>query len=205
MIKGIKICGVSDFETLKFIVNHPYPPNFIGFITNYEKSKRFVDYEKLKELLKIKRKKINFVSVMVKPSNEFLKKIEDLNFDYYQLYDVSPDRIKTIRNMKPIKIISALTINEKRDVNKYKDYLDISEIILFDGKGYEKSIGFDHDLLNGLPASINKMIAGDIKIEDILKFKDKDFIIDISGSLENNEGKKDLEKINKLLNLAKEI
>ena len=205
MIKGIKICGVSDFETLKFIVNHPYPPNYIGFITNYEKSKRFVDYEKLKELLKIKRQNINFVSVMVKPSDEFLKKIEDLNFDYYQLYDVSPERIKTIRNMKPIKIISALTINEKNDVNKYKDYLDTSEIILFDGKGYEKSIGFDHDLLNDLPSSINKMIAGDIKIEDILKFKDKDFIIDISGSLENNEGKKDLEKINKLLNLVKEI
>ena len=205
MIKGIKICGVSDFETLKFIVNHPYPPNYIGFITNYEKSKRFVDYEKLKELLKIKRQNINFVSVMVKPSNEFLKKIENLNFDYYQLYDVSPERIKAIRNMKPIKIISALTINEKKDVNKYKDYLDISEIILFDGKGYEKSIGFDHDLLNDLPSSINKMIAGDIKIEDILKFKDKDFIIDISGSLENNEGKKDLEKINKLLNLVKEI
>ena len=205
MIKGIKICGVSDFETLKFIVNHPYPPNYIGFITNYEKSKRFVDYEKLKDLLKIKSQNINFVSVMVKPSNEFLKKIENLNFDYYQLYDVSPDRIKTIRNMKPIKIISALTINEKKDVNKYKDYLDISEIILFDGKGYEKSIGFDHDLLNDLPSSINKMIAGDIKIEDILKFKDKDFIIDISGSLENNEGKKDLKKINKLLNLVKEI
>ena len=36
-------------------------------------------------------------------------------------------------------------------------------------------------------------------------WKYKDFIIDISGSLENNEGKKDLEKINKLLNLAKEI
>ena len=93
---------------------------------------------------------------------------------------------------------------KKEDVNKYKDYLDISEIILFDGKGYEKSIGFDHDFLM-VCHSINKMIAGDIKIEDILKFKDKDFIIDISGSLENNEGKKDLEKINKLLNLVKEI
>ena len=205
MIKGLKICGVSDPETLNYILNHNHKPTMIGFITNYEKSKRFVDYEKLKELLKIKRQNINFVSVMVKPSNEFLKKIENLNFDYYQLYDVSPDRIKTIRNMKPIKIISALTINEKKDVNKYKDYLDISEIILFDGKGYEKSIGFDHDLLNDLPSSINKMIAGDIKIEDILKFKDKDFIIDISGSLENNEGKKDLKKINKLLNLVKEI
>ena len=205
MIRGVKICGVSDLETLRFIVNHSYPPDYIGFITNYKKSKRFVDYEKLKELLKIKRQNISFVSVMVKPSDEFLKKIGNLNFDYYQLYDVSPERTKTIKEIKPIKIISAITINEKKDVNNYKRYLNSSEIILFDGKGYEKSIGFDHDLLNDLPSSINKMIAGDIKIEDISKFKNKDFIIDISGSLENNEGKKDIKKIDKLLNLIKEI
>ena len=142
---------------------------------------------------------------MVKPSNEFLEKIKNLNFDYYQLYDVSPERTKIIKEISPIKIISAITINKKKDVNNYKRYLNLSEIILFDGKGYEKSIGFDHDLLNDLPSSINKMIAGDIKIEDISKFKNKNFIIDISGSLENNEGKKDLEKINKLLNLVKEI
>ena len=72
MIGGIKICGVSDFETLRFIVNHPYPPNYIGFITNYKKSKRFVDYEKLKELLTIEKRNINFVSVMVKPSIRYI-------------------------------------------------------------------------------------------------------------------------------------
>ena len=205
MIKGIKICGVSDLKTLRFIVNHPYPPSYIGFITNYKKSKRFVDYEKLKELLKIKRQNISFVSVMVSPSDEFIKKIGNLNFDYYQLYDVSPERTRIIKEIKPIKIISAITIDEKKDVNNYKEYLNLSEIILFDGKGYEKSIGFDHSLLSNLPNSINKMIAGDIKIEDISKFKNKNFIIDISGSLENNEGEKDLKKIDKLLNLAKEI
>ena len=205
MINGIKICGVSDIETLKFIVNHPYPPNFIGFITNYEKSKRFIDYDKLKKLLTIEKKNINFVSVMVKPSDEFLKKIKNLNFDYYQLYDVSPERTKCIKESEHIKIISALTINERKDVNKYKEYLNISEIILFDGKGYERSIGFDHDLLSDLPSSLNKMIAGNIKIEDISKFKNRDFIIDMSGSLENNEGKKDIEKINNLLNLVKKI
>ena len=205
MIKGIKICGVSDFDTLKFIVNHPYPPNYIGFITNYKKSKRFIDYEKLKELLKVKRQNINFVSVMVKPSDEFLKKIKDLNFDYYQLYDVSPEKTKIIKKNQKIKVISAITINKKGDVNKYKDYADISDIILFDGKGYEKSIGFDHKFLDDLPSSLNKMIAGDIKIEDISKFNNKDFIIDISGSLENIEGKKDIEKINNLLNLVNKI
>ena len=140
---------------------------------------------------------------MVKPSDEFLKKIENLNFDYYQLYDVSPEKIKKIKKNKRIKIISAITVKKKEDVNKYRDYLDISEIILFDGIGYEKSIGFNHNLLNDLPSSLNKMIAGDIKIEDISKFKNKNFIIDISGSLENDQGKKDIEKIDNLLNLVK--
>ena len=56
MIKGIKICGVSDPNTLEFIINHPYPPNYVGFITNYKKSKRYVDYEKLKTLINVKKK-----------------------------------------------------------------------------------------------------------------------------------------------------
>ena len=205
MIKGVKICGVSDVKTLEFIINHPYPPNYIGFITNYEKSKRFVEYEKLKQLIAMKKKNINFVSVMVKPSDKFLEKIKNLNFDFYQLYDVNPERTKNIKKNTQVKIISALTINERKDVKKYKDYLNISEIILFDGKGYEKSIGFDHNLLNNLPSSLRKMIAGNLKIEDVYKFKNTDFIIDISGSLENNEGKKDIKKIDNLLNLVKEI
>ena len=79
MIKKLKICGVSDPKTLNYILNHPNPPKFIGFITNYEKSKRFVNYEKLKKLLDVKKKNINFVSVMVKPSDEFLRKIERFN------------------------------------------------------------------------------------------------------------------------------
>jgi len=40
MIKGVKICGVSDLKTLNYIVKHAHPPKFIGFITNYNKSKR---------------------------------------------------------------------------------------------------------------------------------------------------------------------
>jgi len=205
MIKGVKICGVSDPKTLNYIINHPYPPTYVGFITNYKKSKRFVDYEKLKKLINFEKKNVNFVSVMVNPTNKFLEKIKNFNFDYYQLYDVSPERTKEIKRIYKIKIISALTIDDEKDVNKFKDYENISEIILFDGKGYEKSIGFDHKLLDVLPLYLKKMIAGNIKIEDISKFKNKDFIIDLSGSLENNDGQKDIEKINKVLNLIGKI
>ena len=201
MIKGLKICGVSDPETLDFIINHHHPPKFIGFITNFVKSKRFVNYEKLKELVRVDKKQIKFVAVLVNPTNEILEKIKNLNFDFYQLYDVDPKRTKEIKDKYKVKIISALTISTKKDVIRYKDYQKISDIILFDSKGYHKSESFDHSLLNDLPKKLNKMIAGNIQINDIPNFKDKDFIIDLSGSIENNEGKKDLNKIDKLLNL----
>ena len=202
MIRGIKICGISDLNTLNYILNHEFPPKFVGFITNYKKSRRYVELENLKKLVNTKKKETSFVSVMVNPDDKILEEIKELNFDFYQLYDVSPQRTKTIKEKYNIKIITALTINTKKDVEIYKKYDEISDLILFDGKGYEKSIGFDHKLLNSIPNSVNKMIAGNIKIEDISNFTKKDYFIDLSGSLENQEGKKDLKKINKLLNLV---
>ena len=202
MVKGIKICGVSDLETLNYIVNHQFPPRFVGFIANYKKSRRYVEYEKLKKLVNIKKKETNFVAVLVDPDDKILEQIKELSFDFYQLYDVSPEKTKIIKEKYNIKVITALTISSQKDVDMYKDYDEVSDLILFDGKGYEKSIGFNHELLNYIPNSINKMIAGNIKIEDIPKFKNKDYYIDLSGSLENEKGKKDLKKIDKLLNLA---
>ena len=154
MIRDLKICGISDPETLNYILNHPYPPKFIGFITNYENSKRYVAYENLKNLVNVNRKQTNFVSVLVSPTDKLLEKIKDLNFDYYQLYDVDPVRTFEIKTKYKIKIISALTISNKEDVDKYKDYLKISDIILFDSKGYHKSESFDHNLLEQVPLSL---------------------------------------------------
>ena len=201
MIKGLKICGISDPETLNYILNHIHKPIMIGFITNYKKSKRFVEYEKLKDLINVDKKQVNFVSVLVNPNDEILEKINDLNFDYYQLYDVSPERTKEIKLKFQKKIITALTISNKDDVIKYKDYTKISDVILFDSKGYDKSESFDHSLLNDVPTELNKMIAGNIQIDDIPNLKNKDFIIDLSGALEDQNGKKDINKIDKLLNL----
>ena len=205
MIKGLKICGVSDPETLSYILNHNQRPTMIGFITNYEKSKRFIEYEKLKNLINIDKKNVSFVSVLVNPDDKILEKIKNLNFDYYQLYDVSSERTKEIKLKYKIKIISAITVSGKNDVIKYKDYLDIADIILFDSKGYHRSESFDHSLLDEVPHKLNKMIAGNIQIDDIPKFRDKDFIIDLSGAIEDENGKKDINKINKLLNLFKKI
>ena len=204
-MKGLKICGVSDPKTLNYILNHRHKPSMIGFITNYEKSRRFVKYEKLKDLINVDKRNISFVSVLVNPNDEILEKIKDLNFDYYQLYDVDVDRTNEIKSKYKIKIITTITVSSKDDVIKYKDYSNISDVVLFDGKGYHKSESFDHNLLDEIPNELNKMIAGNIQIDDISSFKNKDFIIDLSGALEDENGKKDISRIDKLLNLSAKI
>ena len=87
MILKSKICGVSDSKVLNFIVNHKHPPQFVGFIVNYPKSKRYVGIKKLKELMKIEKKKSFYVAVLVNPDQNILEEINKLPFDYYQLYD----------------------------------------------------------------------------------------------------------------------
>ena len=200
-----KICGVSDSKILNFIVNHKYSPQFIGFIVNYPKSKRYIQFDKLKELININKRNSQFVAVLVKPNEDILEKIKDLNFDYYQIYDASPEKIKSIKSKYNKKIISAITVETKTDIDKYKELLPFSEIILFDSKGYEKSIGFDHSMLENIPDNFKKMIAGNIQIDDIFNYKNKKYIIDVSGSLEDTSGKKNIDKIDKFLSEVNKV
>ena len=203
MIKGSKICGISDLNTLKFIINHSYPPQFIGFICNYKKSSRYVEVEKLNELLTLNKKKSNFVAVLVKPDEDILEKIKHLPFDYYQIYDCTPNEIKSIKEKYNKKIITTLTIKDENDVEKYHLYSDVTDIYLFDSKGYEKSMAFDHALIEKIKINKPLMIAGNIQVNDNLEnYKKIADIIDISGGLETS-GVKDKSKIDIFLNKIK--
>ena len=195
-----KICGISDSETLKYLTEHPNPPQYIGFIVNYPKSKRFVKYNQLKELLKIKKKNSRYVAVLVQPNEHILEKIKDLSFDYYQIYDCTPTEIKSIKKEYNKKIIVSITVKDQNDIVKYMEYNGLADILLFDSKGYEKSISFDHQLIKNLKINKELMLAGNIQIEDKLEYYKKIAdIIDISGALETS-GLKDISKINVFLN-----
>ena len=205
MIKGSKICGISDLDTLNFLINHPYPPQFIGFICNYKKSSRYVEIKKLNTLLNIDKKKSNFVAVLVKPNEEILEKIKHLPFDYYQVYDCTPEEISMIKKKYNKKIITALTIKDETDVQNYELFSEVADIYLFDSKGYEKSMAFDHKLLQKINIDKPLMIAGNIQVDDTLEYYKKIAdIIDISGGLETS-GVKDKSKINIFLKKIEEM
>jgi phosphoribosylanthranilate isomerase len=200
MIKSCKICGISDLNTLNHIINHKFPPRFIGFICNYKKSSRYVELNNLEELIKTNKKNSQFVAVLVKPDEEILEKIKNYNFEYYQLYDCTPNETLHIKKKYNRKIISAFTIQDKSDVQKYKSYKDVADIYLFDSKGYEKSMSFKHSLIENIKFDKEVMLAGNIQfnenLENYSKIAD---IIDISGGLETS-GIKDISKIEIFLN-----
>ena len=200
-----KICGISDSKNLEFLTNHTFPPEFIGFIVNYPKSKRFIEVDKLKNLLKTDKKKSLYVAVLVKPNQKILEEIKNLPFDYYQIYDCEPDEIKKIKKRYNIKIITAFTVKGPNDVNKYKLYKNITDIYLFDSIGYEKSLNFEHSLIKDIKFDKEVMLAGNIQINDELEnYKEIADIIDISGGLETS-GVKDKSKIDIFLNKVEQI
>ena len=205
MINGSKICGISDLDTLDFIINHSYPPQFIGFICNYKKSSRYVEIEKLNKLVKVDKQKSNFVAVLVKPDEDILEKIKHLPFDYYQIYDCTAEEMKEIKQKYNRKIITALTIKDETDVKKYQLFSEVTDIYLFDSKGYEKSMAFDHALIEKIKINKPLMIAGNIQVNDNLEnYKKIADIIDISGGLETS-GVKDKSKIDIFLKKIKQV
>ena len=87
----------------------------------------------------------------------------------------------------------------------YKEFNSFSDIILFDSKGYEKSLEFDHKLMKNVPSNISRMIAGNIRYDDNLeKFKEICNYIDISGGVES-DGLKDISKIEIFLKKVKKL
>ena len=200
-----KICGVSDAKTLRYIINHKNPPQFIGFIVNYPKSKRHVGIKKLKELTQIDKKNSLYVAVLVNPEKGILDEIKNLPFDYYQLYNCGVDKIRSIKKTYDKKIITALTIENSEDAKNYQLYKDVSDIYLFDSKGYEKSMSFNHTLIENIQSDKELMLAGNIQINDDLeKYKKIADIIDISGGLETS-GLKDINKIETFLNKLNDL
>ena len=197
-----KICGLAEKNQVKTCLE--YGASMCGFILFYPKSHRNLSLQKVSELTSIKNSKSN-VAVMVEPSKSDLEKIKDLNFQYYQIYgNQDPAEINEIKKINNVKIIKALTIETGRDVLKYKKYEAVSDIILFDSIGREKSLSFDHSLLQDVPKNVIKMIAGNIQVQDLEKISKIADIVDVSGAVET-EKKKDLTKIKEFLLKIKEI
>ena len=198
-----KVCGLTTIEQVKTCVS--YGANFCGFILNYKKSHRFIDYQIAEELTQVNKRNTSYVGVLVNPTQEELKTFSNLNLDYFQIYgDYLAKQIKEFRDIYKKKIIISLQIKQEQDIFKYKIYENVADIILFDSSGLQQSLSWNYNWIKQVPVSISRMLAGNIKLDMLENLKEITDIVDVSGALETDKVK-DINKIKKFLNKIKQI
>jgi len=199
----VKVCGLSSTEQVNTCVQHE--ADYCGFILNYPKSHRFIQFEKAKELTNIEKKYTKYVGVLVNPKNEELEKFSKLNIDYFQIYgNYNEKSISDIKLKFNKKVIVAIQIKNKKDILNYKQFEKIADIILWDSSGLELSLDWNFDWMNSIQSKVTKMIAGNINIDKLERIFNLADIVDVSGALETNKVK-DISKIKNFLNKLKKL
>ena len=197
----IKICGINSINIIQTIIQNG-GCQYLGFVF-YPPSPRNLSIEESKKLTSIVPNNIKKVAVLVKPENSFVEKIKD-QFDYLQVYETSPSKSKTIKLLSNKKIIQAIKVKKKEDINLYKQYIGIADEFLFDSSAMEKSSIFNWSYLKNI--EINEwFLAGGININNLEKASKISKKIDISSSLEDNPGKKSVQKVSELLLKVKQL
>ena len=199
----VKVCGLTNREHVEKCIQ--YNVDFCGFILNYPKSHRFINYKTAKELTSVKKGKTNFVGVLVDPKKDELEKFSKLNLDYFQIYgDYNQDDINNIKNKYKKKIIFSIQVKEKEDVLNYKKIMKSADIILWDSSGLQESLTWNYEWIKSTPNNLTKMVAGNITIDKLEYISTIADIVDVSGALETNKVK-DINKIKKFLEKIKKI
>ena len=201
----IKICGLNPTRDVQTCID--LKTHMLGFVF-YKKSPRNTDLKEISILKKYNPKTSHYVSVCVDPTDDFMRENILGNFEYIQLHgSETSTRVKEIKNMG-IKVIKAIKIKEQKDVDQYKNYENIADLILFDSTSMEKSQRIPKDLLSKLPKGEKFGLAGAINLENIQEYCQLGFnFLDLSSGLEreNLKGYKDHLKIKNFIKKINEL
>ena len=191
----LKICGINSEKIIQTIIKNG-GCQYLGFVF-YPSSPRNLTIQQSKKLTSIVPDHIKKVAVLVKPESSFIETIED-QFDYFQVYDTSPSKVKELKLISNTKIIQAIKVKKREDINLYKQYIGIADEFLFDSPGMEKSSIFNWDYLKNVKIK-GWFLAGGVNVNNLKKAANITQKIDISSSLEDNPGKKSVQKVSDFL------
>ena len=206
----IKICGINSIESLKASQS----ADFLGFVF-YPKSPRFINAETAKIFSEFVSNKQKKVGLFVDTEDSVVEYITNyVGLDFLQFHGKeSPKKIKYFKDKLNIPIIKSINISCYEDTEKYKEYSEICDMILFDSAPIKSDLlggsgkTFDWGLLKEIKIKGDWMLAGGICKENLIEALQKTNapIIDISSGLESKKGVKSVKKIKEFLNLVKSI
>ncbi len=183
--------------------------DLVGFIF-FQKSPRYVSPERVS---RIKTQTARRVGVFVDtPLEEIEEMISVARLDFVQLHgDFSPKECKELGPSRVIKVLwPEVYLHEEDFFNDIERYLSCCRYLLFDagrqGGGYGRNIS-NLSLLERVSESVPWIMAGGISLENIewLMSVVSPRGWDINSSVESYPGKKDHNKLIKLVKKIKEL
>ena len=210
----VKICGVTSLSHVKASINGN--AEMIGLMF-YKKSPRYIDLKKAKKISEYAEKKIKRVGVVANIKFEEIKKITSLiKLDYLQFHgSESFEFIKKIKKKLKIKIIKALKIENINDIKKIEKFRKVSDFILIDSKIIKKNninfkkrtLQLNTNIIKKIKNKKSLILSGGLNINNVYKSVKESGIkfIDVSSSLENKIGKKNIKKIDNFLKITTKL
>lgn len=164
----IKICGITSPKEAQHL--NKAKVEYAGFVL-YEKSKRYIDIEKIKEIFNKLNKDIIKVAVVVSPNKKKLEEIEGVGFDVIQIHGRISEELLEERKLPIWRAINLTSLELlERELNE-KIISQVSGVLL-DAREYGSGQSFDWNFFKN---------QGDLtpyqKFRGILRKENKKFIL----------------------------
>lgn len=203
----IKLCGFTELKTIKTAID--YGCDFLGIVF-VKNSIRYVNPEESKKLSSIIPNNIHKVAVVADETLENLQIINQ-NFqpNFFQLHGKEDvEYIQNLRKKLPnIAIIKAISISEKNDLDKIKNYENYVDYFLLDNKNPGSGKAFKWEFLKDFKPAKPYFLSGGINLlnlDEAIKIANPEFI-DVSSGIEEIRGFKSSKLIIEILQKIKSI
>lgn len=202
----IKICGIKDASILSHALKSGV--DFVGFM-HFSKSPRHLELAQMDNLINITPKHVKSVVVLVNPDAETLANIMALKPDLIQLHgNESSSWISETFGKSGQKIIKALPVGSKIDLEAIEPFVAVTDHILLDAKPPQDATrpgglgeAFDWNLLKTIKGTQKFLLGGGLNPGNISKAikQVKPFGVDVSSGVESAPGVKDAGLITKFV------
>ncbi len=194
----IKICGITRKEDALFCAK--LGAHALGLVF-YEKSPRFLQVEKAKEIMRCVPPLVSWVGVFVdEDSKKILEISRYLGLSTVQLHGSEPPQVCENLRKEGLRVIKALRVKEEKDLEGWEEYRGVVSALLFDTKvkGLPGGSGqrFRWEILKGLK-EIPFILAGGLTPENVREAIEtaKPWGVDVSSGVEKSPGMKDPELV----------
>lgn len=215
----VKVCGLRDSENIRQVA--ALGVDWIGMIF-WEKSPRNVTMIPSHAGIIPDRASLSPLATNNSPlkvgvfvdemAQNIITRVVNFQLDLIQLHGhETPTLIRNLRrtlaDIRPVKVIKAISVSSRDDIAAYKDYADCVDYFLFDTKC--QTVGgsgnqFDWSVLDAYDGEVPFLLSGGIGPDDAERVRNfhhpKCIGIDLNSKFETEPAMKDVAAIGKFLN-----